>query len=284
MSLLRTLETKIEGLLEGTFGRVFASEVRPIELARKLVKEMEEHRMASVSRVYAPHDYEVWLSPEDREHYNGIEGEVIDELCAFLLEHARREELVLTARPSIRFHTDEQLTLGEFGIETHPPRVDGHDRAGGRGAGADPERSPAEDPAPPREHWLREELRAGAPRGGESSNTMIYSGSRRMREPLEGASRRREAGAILLVEGRRVVLPTAGGVLGRSRECDVVLSDSGVSRRHAAIRPAERGWLIEDLGSTNGVRVGGTAIHGSAPLRPGDRIELGSIEIVFELR
>ena len=92
MNPLRALETRIANLVEGAFGRVFRSEVRPIELAHKLAREMDEHRTASVSRTYAPNEYSVWLSPEDRARYEGVEHEVIEELCAYLLEHARREE------------------------------------------------------------------------------------------------------------------------------------------------------------------------------------------------
>ncbi len=117
MSVLRNLEDKIAGLVEGTFGRVFKSEVRPVELARKLAKEMDEHRTVSVSRTYVPNEYAVWLSQADRERFAGVEGEVIDELCAYLLEHARRERLALISRPRIEFRTDERLSLGEFGIQ-----------------------------------------------------------------------------------------------------------------------------------------------------------------------
>ena len=99
MNLLKSVETTIASLVEGAFGRVFRSEVRPMELARKLAREMDEHRTASVSRVYAPNEYSVWLSPQDRARYEGVEHEVIDELCAYLLEHARREELILASRP-----------------------------------------------------------------------------------------------------------------------------------------------------------------------------------------
>ena len=117
MNPLRTLENMIAGLVEGTFGRVFKAEVRPMELARKLAREMDENKTASVSRVYAPNEYSVWLSPRDRARYEGVEHEVIDELCAYLLEHARGENLALASRPHIVFHTDEHLQLGEFGIE-----------------------------------------------------------------------------------------------------------------------------------------------------------------------
>lgn len=277
MSLLRTLESKIEGLVEGTFGRVFRSEVRPIELARKLVKEMDEHRTPSVSRVYAPHEYDLWLSPADRDHYEGIEGEVIDELCAYLLEHARREQLVLAARPVIRLHTDHDLALGEFGIQTHPVRIDGDEharapRSGGQEAWSQEAFAP---PAPPEPRWEE-------PVADEVGRTMIQRGSGRGAAAVPAPPR--NAGAMLLVAGRQLVVPAQGAVIGRSRECDIVLDDSGISRRHAQVRPAGGGWSIEDLGSTNGVRVNGRRVQGTAQLQGGDRVEMGSTEIVFELR
>src|ERR1700738_2118836 len=101
MSLLRALESKIAGLVEVTSGRVLRSEVKPVELARKLAREMDEHRTESLSRVYVPNEYIVWLSPEDRERYEGVEESVVDELSAYLLEHARSERLALVSRPQI---------------------------------------------------------------------------------------------------------------------------------------------------------------------------------------
>src|ERR1043166_6768281 len=142
MSVLRSLEEKIAGLVEGTFGRVFRSEVRPVELARKLAKEMDEHRTVSVSRTYVPNEYVVWLSPQDRERYEGVEQSVIDELGAYLLEHARRERLALVRRPQIEFRSDERLALGEFGIQArlvHPAEP-----AGAASGVAAPEARPAD--------------------------------------------------------------------------------------------------------------------------------------------
>ncbi len=136
MSVLRNLENRIAGLVEGTFGRVFKSEVRPVELARKLAKEMDEHRTVSVSRTYVPNEYTVWLSPRDRERYVGVEHEIADELSAYLLEHARRERLALVSRPQIEFRTDERLSLGEFGIQARLVREAGAPEPARGAAGA----------------------------------------------------------------------------------------------------------------------------------------------------
>src|SRR3954468_19287707 len=111
MSVLRNLESKIAGLVEGTFGRVFKTEVRPVELARKLAREMEEHKTVSLSRTYVPNEYVIWLSAEDRGRYDGVEDEGLDERSAYLLERARRERLAMVSRPVISFKTDDRLHL-----------------------------------------------------------------------------------------------------------------------------------------------------------------------------
>jgi hypothetical protein len=80
MSVLRTIESKIEGLFEGVFGRAFRTHVQPVELARKLAKEMDEHRSVSVSRVYVPNEYTVYLSPDDREQFSSYEENLKGEL------------------------------------------------------------------------------------------------------------------------------------------------------------------------------------------------------------
>jgi hypothetical protein len=281
MNPLRALETTLASLVEGAFGRVFRSEVRPMELARKLAREMDEHRTASVSRVYAPNEYAVWLSPEDRARYEGVEDDLIDELCAYLLEHARGEQLTLVSHPVIAFHTDEDLSLGEFGIQARLVRLPEREPHGlqepnewGSGPGVTPE-SPAAQ-------------RAGAgAMPDEHGQTMIYSTSRRLSEPLaerSGAAGRPSARALLLVADRRLLVAPGGAVIGRSRDCDIVLDDAGVSRRHMRLRPISGEWTIEDLGSTNGVRLNDEEIRGAQPLHPGDRIEIGSTKIVFELR
>ena len=74
MSVLRNIESKLESLFEGVFGRAFRTNVQPVELARKLIKEMDDHRNVSVSRVYVPNEYTIFLSPGDREQFSSYEA------------------------------------------------------------------------------------------------------------------------------------------------------------------------------------------------------------------
>jgi hypothetical protein len=288
MSVLKRFENTVGGLLEGVFGRIFRSEVRPMELAHKLAREMDDHRTASVSRVYAPNEYLVWLSPEDREHHAEIEDELIGELCAYLLEHARRENLTLLARPHVEFHTDERLSLGDFGIQARLVRLDGdepvveghEDEEYGLAAPAAASAGPvaaSRAPSAPVRYGSPEPAAADA-RG----HTMIHSSAERHSAPVAEA-RPRAPRAFVHVGARRIEISHAGATLGRSRGCDIVLADPGISRRHAEIRPDGEGWTIADLGSTNGVFVNRAPIDRPCALRSGDRIELGETELAFEL-
>lgn len=251
MSVFRSLESKIASLVEGTFSRAFRSEVRPVEIARKLAREMEDHQTHSVSRVYVPNEYAVYLSPEDRERLGGFEHELVTELVGYLLEHARRERFALMSKPVVELRTDERLRLGEFGIQTRLVQ-------------------PAADPAQ-------------EPSQGESGHTMVYSAAERLQEPLEERARQRDARALLVTGGKRLVVGAGGATIGRSRSCDVVLDDANVSRQHAELRPRGGSWMVGDLGSTNGVAVNGVRIERPHTLRPGDRIEIGTTLLTFDV-
>ena len=247
MSVLKSLESKIAGLVEGAFGRAFRSELRPVEIARKLAREMEEHKVVSVSKTYAPNEYHVYVSPDDRERFADYEGALVKELSGYLLEHARLEKLALLSRPEIAFHTDERLSLGEFGIQARMVRT------------------PEEE--------SREAVQ------GDVGHTMIYSADR-LRPADAGPA---PTTAIVVAEGRRMVVGRTGATIGRSRDCDIVLADGNVSRRHAEVLPTEDGWSVSDLNSTNGVVLNGRRIAGATALKSGDRIEVGTSELRFEL-
>src|SRR5438270_9104838 len=199
MTVLRSLESKIAGLVEGTFSRAFRSEVRPVEIARKLAREMEEHKSFSVSRTYVPNEYRVYLSPRDRERFHSYEEALATELAGYLLEHSRRERLAMVSKPVIEFETDERLGLGEFGIQTRLVTPEPEPEP--------PAASPGETPPP-------------VAAGEESGRTMIYSTAGRVAEPLEDRAHARQHRALLKYDGRRLVVGPTGVTIGRSRSCD----------------------------------------------------------------
>jgi hypothetical protein len=247
VSILRNLESKLEGLFEGAFSRTFKSRVQPVEIARKLAKEMDDSKTVSISRTYVPNQYSVYLSPQDREQFEGYEDGLKKELSDYLLEHARTEGLALVTRPTIDFQTDERLGLGEFGIQAQLVQLE-------------------EDEAEPQQ--------------GDFGHTMVYSPDKEVRklDPVPVAPTR----AVLAGGGRRTVLAGSHVTLGRSRECDVQVDDPNVSRRHAELRNEGGAWHVLDLGSTNGIKVNRRRVE-QAELHHGDRITLGITDLDFEL-
>jgi hypothetical protein len=252
MTVLRNIESKIESLFEGVFGRAFRTNVQPVELARKLVKEMEDHRVISVSRLYVPNEYTVYLSPADREQFESYEESLIGELQDYLAENARREKYVMLSPPKVLMETDADLDVGEFGIATRMAQ-------GGRDV------APGEMPEP--------EVAPGA--------TMVY----KPKQPETEAVSAEELGlerevAILAWDGQRRELDKRRLVIGRSKDCDIQVSDPNVSRRHAEVRQEGAAHWVVDLDSTNGTEINGRRLK-RAKLRPGDTITVGSTELVF---
>ena len=251
--VLRAIEQKIEALFEGIFGRAFRTNVQPVELARKLAKEMDDHRTISVSRIYAPNEYTVYLSPGDRQQFQSYESSLRGELQDYLAEHARREQYMLLSAPRVQMETDADLDVGEFGIATRMVQ---------------PDRSRGE---------------AEAPQQLEPGGTMIYKKAKTppptQPAPQEDAPVEREL-VTLTFDGARHEVREGRVVLGRSRDCDIQLPDANVSRRHAELRQEGAFYWIIDLGSTNGIEVNGKRVK-RAKLRDGDTITLGSTRIAF---
>jgi hypothetical protein len=106
---------KMESGLEVVFGGAFGTTVEPVELARTVVKEMEDHRVISVSRLYVPNEYTIYLSPADREQFDSYEESLLVELQDYLAENARREKCIVLCPPKVRMETDEDLDVGGSG-------------------------------------------------------------------------------------------------------------------------------------------------------------------------
>jgi hypothetical protein len=231
--------------------------VQPVELARKLAKEMDAHKTAGVSRVYVPNEYTVFLSKQDRVKLEGYERSLEQELSGYLLDHARRRSYDLLTRPAVEFKTDERLRLGEFGIQTRLVKPPAHE--------------------------------GDQPSQGGEGHTMVYSAVRD-REPQEqrlSPQQKAEAlvstRAVVSLDDRRYVLDGPKATIGRSKEVECVLRDPNVSRRHAELRRAASGdWTIVDLGSTNGIKVNGRRVA-SSRLSPGDQVTIGSTTFLFDI-
>jgi len=229
--------------------------VQPVELARKLVKEMDDHRNVSVSRVYVPNEYTVYLAPADREQFATYEENLRGELEEYLAEHAKRENYVLLSSPRVKLDTDEELDVGVFGIATRMVQT-------GR----------AEAGAPPSQP--------------EPGHTMVYkpAAAQGNLQPTEAASAA-ELGvapeqALLTFDGERHEVSKRRVVLGRSKDADIQVSDPNVSRRHAEVRQEGATYWLIDLDSTNGVEVRGKRVN-RVKLEEGAEFTIGSTDVRF---
>jgi hypothetical protein len=249
--VLRTIEQKIESLFEGAFGRAFRRNVQPVELARKLAKEMDDYKMVSVSQVYAPNEYVVYLSPRDRDQFESYEPALVKELEDYLAEHGRREGYLLLSRPNVSFRTDEDLEVGLFGISNRMIQREA------------PESPPEPDVEPGATRIYR----------ATPSETEAVSAEELGMEPEQEP-------ATVTVDGALHRLEKPVMVIGRSKDTDIRVADPNISRRHAEIRQEGSSFWIVDLDSTNGVAVNGRALK-RAKLDDEDRITLGSTELVF---
>lgn len=249
MAVLRSIERRIEAIFEGAFGRAFRAHVQPVELARKLSKEMDEHRTASVTRVYVPNEYTVYLSPQDRDQFSSYEEALCNELQEYLGEHAQRERYALPSAPLVRIETDEDLAIGEFGIAAKMARTSRSVPI------QEPPSQPLPQPAPP-----VLETQAFTPNVPLEAGVPTYA---------------------LLLEGGSHPLRNQTIVLGRSRDCDIHIADPNVSRRHAEVRPdGSGGFTLIDLDSTNGTELNGKRVS-HVRLSEGDVITIGTIELTF---
>ena len=250
MSVLRAIESKLESLFEGVFGRAFRTNVQPVELARKLVKEMDDHRNVSVSRVYVPNEYTVFLSPEDREQFSSYERQLCAELADYLAEHARRENYALLTSPQVQLDTDDDLDVGVFGIATRLVQTSGGEAVAGRDRPHDDLQAVGRARAaadrgrrrPSSRSCARSPCCAGTASGTRSTRAASCSGARRT--------------------------PTCRS---STRTCRAATPSCG--------RRATTYWLV-DLDSTNGVEVRGKRVK-RLKLEDGTRFTIGSTEIAF---
>jgi FhaA, N-terminal domain/FHA domain len=265
------------------FSRTFRSTVQPVELARKLAKEMDDHKTISIHRVYVPDEYTLYLNPADREPFAAYETQMRNELAEYLVEHARREGYSLAARPLVLLETDPELTVGTFGIAVSTqPAV-----AAQQDAVVESRPAPAVDPPPPPPMPAAGSLAAPmppvVPPEMPPGATMIYAPPGEPEpEPVAEAEPQPET-ATLEWPGGTLVIEQRVTVIGRSSEADVRLDDANASRRHAELRRIGDGYSLVDLGSTNGTEVNGQRIQETA-LMNGDVISVGTTRITFERR
>jgi hypothetical protein len=213
---LERFEHRLERLVEGAFAKAFRGELQPVELGRKLTREMDLHRTVAAQGLIAPNAFSILLSREDFERISEIGESVAQALVDGASEHAKSERYTFLGPVEVEIGWSETLTRSQFTIVA------------------------------------------------------------KFHEREETVS-----GALVLPDGTRLSVDSDAITIGRLSECDVMIDDANVSRRHAEIRRTGDDFNLVDLGSTNGTRVNGVAVH-EHRLNSGDVVTIGMTSIRFE--
>jgi hypothetical protein len=255
----------MESLVEGVFGRAFRKQVHPVEIAKGLTKQMDENRMVSVSRTYAPNDFTIHLSKADEESIQAYQSALRDELIQYASTHAQSKNYHLMTPPRVRFVTEDSLRFGEFGVTAKLTGGDG------------PREKGAPEDTSGQTRIFRTEKTGGNVQG-EDQGTSAISAEEARRHGLA-----RETVELVMEDGSYPLEGQGPWSIGRSEENDIVIQDPNVSRRHARLLRSENGFIVEDLDSTNGTLLDGAPI-GHERIENGDELTFGSITARFVRR
>jgi len=270
VSILSDFEDRVAGAVEGLFAGVFRSPVQPAELARASGREMDRRKKLGVGKVYAPTMYSVLLSPADAEQLGGFADTLAGELETYLVGYAREKNYELSTRPRVHFLVDDELRLGRFDVIGE--LLSAEEIAAELGE-EEPER-----PEPPQfgAPVVATTAAAAAPAIEPPPSRPAATTQVRPKEPPPtpfATLTDRSNGTRLELKGQRLVV-------GRLKACDVCLQDHNASREHAVLEREGAGWVLVDLGSTNGTLVNGEAID-RVRLLDGDVITIGVTELDF---
>jgi hypothetical protein len=254
MGVAKSIEQRLEGLVEGFFTKVFRSGLQPVEVGRRILREMGEGKTVSVNRIYAPNEFRVLMGADDHGRFSQMEAGLAREFSEMVIEQAKLNHWNLMGLPRISFEAADKMGRGEFKVEA--------------ALAADEDR-----PAHVSTHAPDES-------GNTDSRALSSDTASRLGVKSEGAN------LVVLDEGgqakERISVTRTPVVIGRMSSCDVVLADSNVSRRHAELRRDGSDWVIEDLGSTNGTLVDGKLAKQHS-LSGGETLSFGTSALRFEL-
>ncbi|MFE4449097.1 FhaA domain-containing protein [Streptomyces sp. NPDC056796] len=281
MGVMKRFEQRLEGLVNGTFAKVFKSEVQPVEIAGALQRECDNNATIwNRERTVVPNDFIVELSTPDFERLSPYSGQLGDELSGLVRDYAKQQRYTFMGPIKVHLEKADDLDTGLYRVRSRtlassssqqgpqsgpaPQAQPSRPSPQGQGGyGYPPASAPPMPPSPPQSAPGRSGGASGDWRPPASSGPMPDAQVRRWIE----------------INGTRHQISRPTLVMGRSTEADVRIDDPGVSRRHCEIRTGTPS-TIQDLGSTNGIVVDGQHTT-RATLRDGSRIVVGSTTIVY---
>ncbi len=285
MGVLKRFEQRLEGMVNGTFAKVFKSEVQPVEIAGALQRECDNNATIwNRDRTVVPNDFIVELSAPDYERLSPYAVQLGDELAGMVKDYAKQQRYTFMGTIKVHLERADDLDTGLYRVRSRTLASSESQHPQGPPQGAYQQQGAPAHPGP----------RAPRPQGDRPGAPQRPAGPPPMpaapppgvapvtRLPGTGApagSPAAHARHWVEINGNRHQISRGTLVLGRSTEADVRVDDPGVSRRHCEIRVGTPS-VVQDLGSTNGIVVDGQHTQ-RATLRDGSRIVVGSTTIVY---
>ncbi len=224
------------------FARAYATSIRPISLGRQLIGLLD----LSAANGSLSSTYEIRLHSDDLLAFAEVEQHLVRELIDAATQHCKQSGYQHGDPISVILQADETIKSGTFQIKTS-----GHLAV----------KTPTVEAKPS----IVQELIA------QPEPT----------PPTIAPKKLTVKAALVLATGQRFELIGDSVKIGRHESCAIVFADSNVSRVHAQIQHDLTGWLVVDLGSTNGVKVNGTKILKGELLADGDELTFGTTTARF---
>jgi len=267
---LTRLETFLEGMVERSFSRLFRTRLQPIEIAKRLAREMEASRIVGVSSVMVPNRYRVALSSDDYAVFAPIRTSLEHEMVQYLMDFAREHGYTTTAAPEVEIIEASSLRPGRLVVV-------------GQLSEAPAQGPPQAQPVPALQYGPQ--MQQAATDAHHLPATEHLAPTQLMPQPVVEPIPDQEVddGAVeayLLLDDTSYPLTGSDVTLGRGLENAIVLEDRRISRSHARLIRSGGRWTIRDEGSTNGTFVNGRMVSHQS-LKHGDCVSLGGLELVF---
>ena len=271
-----SLETRLEKYIEGLFKEKRCGNIQPVDIAKKLFREMRNGKRVSVNSVFVPNNYTIYLNNDDLEALRPYITALTSEMLGYLKKKAKERKYTLVGSPVIVFQFEDHVDIGHIKVCGYYDETKKDLLA---------KKEDIEDVIEIKElHELREKnqktsqeaKRAEEIPEGKLETTQKYSLKNLGLTVFRSKS---EQVCLVIKEGmdknRNFRLTGRRAIIGRDQSCDIVLSDSSISRRHAVLEQRRKQYVIRDLNSTNGTFVNGIRITEKV-LKLEDEIKLGT--------
>jgi len=253
VKFVRSLENMFEKYIEGFFNNKFSSGLQPVEIAKQLVRQMDDERTVGIAQVYVPNSYVVYLNTADYERIGSYSQSICKELSLYLVEQARLRNYTISGIPLVEIYQEDGIGKGKFRII-----------------------SSFTEPLPAENNMSEA---AGECQG--MSDTRIFD-----KVDCDLIKKPCLLGILTILEGPdkgiKIDIGATRVNIGRRASNELPLTDMNTSRLQAYVVYEDNKHVLYDAKSLNGTYVNNHRIM-CKELEIGDRIKIGNTVILYEV-